>query len=207
MGLQIGIGHGIDISGERSQRSITREMTLRGELTKILARISRTNESIAGFEREKSRIGRALALMEPVFFGEEKLDEQIQGIEAARARLLIYEGERAKTEQAIAELSATPARTKIRQAMQEEFIQLAEKRIKKTRQVQGLVEQLRQALEERLELTEKLKNLAKGLECDLSGDCLDEARFEDTLTSLPKDILSSSEAWHSSLRTSNGRKA
>jgi chromosome segregation ATPase len=180
---------------------------LREELETIGQRISLTEGKIAELERDKSRMTRSLALIEPAMFREEQLDECIQSIERARTRLKAYEEERTKNQQALTELCPTPARVKARQALQEEFTQAGDKRIKKTRQVQGLLQQLRQALQERIDLGCKMRSAAEGLECDISGDALDEMRFEDCLASLPDDLLSASETWHGHFGTPNRRKA
>ena len=198
--------HGLGIYDERSQRSILREATLREELGLIGQRITRTQESIEKLETNRARMARSLALMEPARFREEQLDECIQNLESARVRLKIYEQEREKTNQAISEICPTAARLKVRQALQDEFAQLADKRIKKTRQAQALLGQFRQALQERVELAAKMRTAAEQLECDISGDGLDETRFDDLLASLPDDLLSASEVWHSSLGSPVRRK-
>jgi chromosome segregation ATPase len=202
METQTSAAQGIRICGDRSESSRIQERKLRGELEKIGQCISRVEGNVAELEADRSRVARSIAIGE-VRFHQGMLEECIRRINNTRESSKAYEEERAKTEQAIAALTPTPEQIKARQALQQEFMELAKERLKKTRQVQELLRELRQALQERIELAGKMRNVAKGLECEISGDDLDERRFEDCLAFLPNDLLSASEEWHHCLETAN----
>ncbi|MGA2982955.1 MAG: hypothetical protein ABSG32_04030 [Terriglobia bacterium] len=113
-----------------------------------------------------------------------------------RESLKAFQEEADKTQRAIDELAPTPAQIEARRALHREFVRFGYERLDKTRQVEGLLQQFRQLLEERNELAEKMRNVAKGLELEISGDGLDEGRFEKCLDYLPESLLSDSERWH-----------
>jgi len=190
----------IGIFGERSRKSAAQEAKLQEELGRIIEHIARVQDGLGKWEIERTRTARRLALREPgVFVSEGQLSECLQNIADTKARIEAYKEEKIKTERAIAELQPTAAQIEARRALQKEFSQVAEKRLKKTRTVQEILQQLRVALQDRIELAKKMRTAAEGLECQLSGDALDESRFEDLLNSLPDDLLGASERAHAAL--------
>ena len=191
------------IFSERSQMSITREGKLREEHGKISRYISRVESELAELERDKARMARLIAAEgQPLQL---RLADCIQHIDEVRASLKAFQEEADKTQRAVDELTPTPAQIEARRALHRELVGFGHERLDKTRQVEGLLQQLRQALEERNELAEKMRNAAKSLKLEISGDGLDEGRFEECLDSLPESLLSDSERWHDLFFGESGR--
>lgn len=181
---------------DRSQRSLAEESKLREELERISRHIARVDGGLADLEKDKLNIAHSIAVGEVGRFHQGQLDECIRRINGTRDSLKAYQEARAQTEQAIAKCLPAPEQIQARRTLQGEFIKLAADRLKKTREVEGLLQQLRQALEKRVEVAEKMRKAATALECEISGDGLDESRFEECLASLPDNLLAASERWH-----------
>jgi chromosome segregation ATPase len=186
----------LGVYNDRSQRSLAEESKLRKELERITLHISHVEGGLADLEKDKLKIARSIAVGERDRFDQRHLDECIRRLNETRDSLKAYQEARAGIEQAIAKCSPTPEQIQARRALQTEFTKLAADRLKKTREVERLLQQLRQALQERVEVAEKMRKVAEALECEISGDGLDESRFEGCLASLPDNLLSASERWH-----------
>jgi chromosome segregation ATPase len=189
----------LDVYNGRSQRSLAEEGKLRSDLERICLHIAHVESGVAELEKDKLKIARSIAIGERERFHQGHLDECIRRINETRDSLKAYQEARAGTEQAIAKCAPTPERIQARRGLQNEFTKLAADRLKKSREVERLLQQLRQALQERVELAEKMRKVAGALECEISGDGLDESRFENCLASLPDNLLSASERWHEAI--------
>lgn len=189
----------IGIFSDRSPRSQAQEKRLQEEAEKIRWYMSRLEEQLEGMEKDRSKIVRSIALGEANAMSHNRLDECARMIHDRGDNLEALKKEQAKTEKEIAALSLTPEQSQARKALQSGFTELAKRRLAKTQGVQALLQQLRQALGERMELTAKMRESAEALDCEISGDALDEYRFEDCFNALPDDLLTESERWQSAL--------
>ncbi|MGC9995271.1 MAG: hypothetical protein ABSE79_08100 [Terriglobia bacterium] len=186
----------LDVYSDQSQRSLAEESKLRKELERICLHIAHVESGLADLEKDKLKIARSIAVGERERFHQGHLDECIRRLNETRDSLKAYQEARVGTEQAVAKCAPTPEQIQARRGFQSEFTKLAADRLKKTREVERLLQQLRQALQERVEVAEKMRKVAEALECEISGDGLDESRFEVCLAALPDNLLSASERWH-----------
>jgi hypothetical protein len=189
----------IGIFSERSPRSQAAEKRLQDEAMKIGQYISRLEGELEVLEKDRTNMLRLMALGEAYPASRSRLEDCVRLIHETRDNLEALKKEQAKTDKDIAGLCPTSEQTQARRALQSQFGKLAKERFAKTVEVQGLLGKLRQALDERIELAGKLRTAAQTLDCEIVGDVLDEARFENCRDSLPDDLLAESERWQSAL--------
>jgi len=192
----------IGILDDRSPQSRKEESKLQGELDKINKYSYRLEGELEELETHRLKMLRLIALGEAQAVHHNNLEDSVRLIRDTRDNLEALKKERTKTEEAITALHPTEAQLQARRGLQQEFTQLAKKRLDKTRNVQKQLEQLRQILTERIDLTDKMKSIAERLECEVSGDILDSDRFEECLAALPYDLLTASERWQQTLSVS-----
>ena len=199
MGKQTSEVQDIGIFSDQSPRSKHREGHLQEEVYKINQYIVRLEGELVGLEADRSKMLRLVATGRGNELHPSRLEDCVRQIRDVRDNLEALKNERMKTEQEIAALHCTPEQAEARRALQVQFTDLAKKRLAKTKQAETLLQQFRQALSERIELAGKMRTAAEALDCEISGDVLDEGRFEDCLGALPDDLLPASERWQSAL--------
>ena len=194
------------IFDERSQQSKAKEVNLRARLARADGQLGFFNHQLDELERDKTCMARKILSGDQHIFSPALLDECVRRINEKREIIKVFETEREDTQRAIDALTPTSEQVTARRKLQSEFSLLAGARLKKTRQVEGFLQQLREALQDRMEVAAKMREIAGGLEFEISGDNLDVQRFADCLDSLPENLLTDSERWQEAFMGAAGRK-